>query len=76
MIALLLRARLLLFAATLAALALLLTFGEDVRYDEQNASGDQATLSNIASSFRTKDLVVAADGIRVCRLNIQPPISY
>ena len=33
--------------------------GEDVRYDEQNASGDQATLSNIASSFRTKDLVVA-----------------
>lgn len=33
--------------------------GKNVVYDEKNASGDQATLSNIATTFKTKDLIVA-----------------
>lgn len=33
--------------------------GTDVVYDLKNAAGDQVTLSNIASSFAGKDLVVA-----------------
>ena len=33
--------------------------GVDVVYDLKNAAGDQVTLSNIASSFADKDLVVA-----------------
>ncbi|WP_341728397.1 ABC transporter substrate-binding protein [Brooklawnia sp.] len=33
--------------------------GTDVVYDLKNAAGDQVTLSNIASSFTDKDLVVA-----------------
>ena len=33
--------------------------GVDVVYDAKNAAGDQVTLSNIASSFADKDLVVA-----------------
>ncbi|BEH03356.1 hypothetical protein SDC9_105379 [bioreactor metagenome] len=33
--------------------------GKDVVYDLKNAAGDQVTLTNIASSFTDKDLVVA-----------------
>lgn len=33
--------------------------GTDVVYDSKNAAGDQVTLTNIASSFTDKDLVVA-----------------
>lgn len=33
--------------------------GQNVVYDDKNASGDQATLTNIATTFRSKDLIVA-----------------
>lgn len=33
--------------------------GQDVAYEARNAAGDQATLTSIASSFASKDLVVA-----------------
>ncbi|MFP5415559.1 MAG: ABC transporter substrate-binding protein [Actinomycetes bacterium] len=33
--------------------------GTQVRYEDRNASGDQATLASIASAFKTKDVVVA-----------------
>lgn len=33
--------------------------GKNVVYDDKNASGDQATLTNIATTFKTKDLIVA-----------------
>lgn len=35
------------------------TAGKNVAYDDKNASGDQATLTNIATTFKSKDLVVA-----------------
>lgn len=33
--------------------------GTDVEYEDRNASGDQATLTSIASAFASKDLIVA-----------------
>ena len=33
--------------------------GADVEYEDRNASGDQATLTSIASAFASKDLIVA-----------------
>lgn len=37
-----------------------LGFGDNrVKFDEQNPQGDQATLTNIANNFKSKDLVVA-----------------
>lgn len=33
--------------------------GTNVVYDAKNAAGDQATLTNIATTFKTKDLIVA-----------------
>lgn len=33
--------------------------GTDVEYEDRNASGDQATLTSIASTFASKDLIVA-----------------